>query len=84
MLTAYTLSHRLRMEQDWRHGMYRASWWCKSPRRRRDRRIGQYGVVDHVARFDASDGRIGYGLHEHGFWGTFNKYGMTDPYCGAK
>ena len=45
--------------------------------------FGQYGVVDHVARFDASDRGIGYGLHEHGFWGAFAKYGMNDAYGGA-
>jgi hypothetical protein len=49
---------------------------------------GQYGIVDHVARFEVSGGSvsdraIGYGLHEHGFWGAFTKYGMHDAYSGA-
>jgi hypothetical protein len=26
---------------------------------------------------------VGYGLHEHGFWGPFPKYGMHDAYGGA-
>ena len=37
---------------------------------------GWYGIVDHVARFDISDGTVGYGLHEHGFFGPFRKYGL--------
>ena len=45
--------------------------------------FGQYGVIDHVARFEVSDGTIGYGLHEHGFFGRFAKYGMLDAYSGA-
>ncbi len=32
--------------------------------------LGQYGVVDHVARFETRAG-VGYGLHEHGFFGPF-------------
>jgi hypothetical protein len=45
--------------------------------------FGQYGVVDHVARFETSDGRVGYGLHEHGFFGPYRRYGMNDAYGGA-
>ena len=37
---------------------------------------GWYGVVDHVARFTTTAGDIGYGLHEHGFFGPFPKYGL--------
>ena len=66
------------MDADWRHGMYQgklvvqgkewsmqelASW-------------GWFGVVDHVARFETSTGKIGYGLHEHGFFGAYPKYGL--------
>jgi hypothetical protein len=39
--------------------------------------IGQYGVVDHVGKFEYG-GKIGYGLYEHGFWGRFEKYGLSD------
>lgn len=67
------------MDADWRHGMYQgplvvqgkdwtmeelASW-------------GWFGVVDHVARFQTSTGDVGYGLHEHGFFGAYPKYGLS-------
>jgi hypothetical protein len=87
MLTAYiAVGTGYGMEQDWRHGMYQGELVVQGFAKdvAEIAPIGQYGVVDHVAQFDASDGRIGYGLHEHGFWGAFDKYGMTDPYCGAK
>jgi hypothetical protein len=35
-----------------------------------------YGIVDHVARFEADDGRVGYGLHEHGIFGPYPRYGL--------
>ena len=41
-----------------------------------------YGVVDHVARFviegGDADGVVGYGLHEHGVFGEFPKFGLAD------
>ena len=73
------------MDADWRHGMYQgpepvvqglvmdvAEWWG----------LGQYGVVDHAARFEY-DGHVGFGLYEHGFFGEFPRYGMTDGAMGA-
>jgi len=87
MLTAYiAVGTGYGMEQDWRHGMYQGELVVQGFTKdvAEIAGIGQYGVVDHVAQFDASDGRIGYGLHEHGFWGAFDKYGMNDPYSGAK
>jgi hypothetical protein len=40
-----------------------------------------YGIVDHAARFELAgadlDGTVGYGLHEHGIFGSFPKYGLT-------
>ena len=73
------------MEPDWRHGMYQGELVVQGSVKPIDEiaGFGQYGVVDHVARFTASDGRTGYGLHEHGFWGPFPKYGMHDAYGGA-
>jgi len=63
---------------DFRHGSWRGeevveyqSW----PMRDLDT-WAWYGIVDHVARFEASDGRVGYGLHEHGFFGPFPRYGL--------
>ena len=34
------------------------------------------------SRFEYQD-RVGYGLHEHGFFGAFAKYGMMDAASGA-
>jgi hypothetical protein len=73
------------MEADWRHGMYQGPLVIQGLVKSVDEiaSFGQYGVVDHVARFDASTGTVGFGLHEHGFWGAFSKYGMHDAYGGA-
>jgi hypothetical protein len=37
-----------------------------------------YGIVDHAAKFEISTGEVGYGLHEHGLFGAFPKYGLPD------
>ena len=41
-----------------------------------------YGIVDHAARFEVeggdADGQVGYGLHEHGVFGAFPKFGLAD------
>ena len=70
---------------DWRHGMYQGPLVVQGLDEAVDEiaAFGQYGVVDHVARFETSDGAVGYGLHEHGFFGPFAKYGMHDAYSGA-
>jgi len=86
LLTAYiAVGTGYGMEQDWRHGMYQGELVVQGSVKPVDEiaGFGQYGVVDHVARFDVSDGTVGYGLHEHGFWGAFDKYGMHDAYSGA-
>jgi hypothetical protein len=72
------------MEQDWRHGMYQGKLVVQGLDYAHDEiaPIGQYGVVDHVARFEY-DGHVGYGLHEHGFFGAYEKYGMKDGGDGA-
>lgn len=72
------------MEQDWRHGMYQGKLVVQGLDYGHDEitPIGQYGVVDHVARFEYGD-QVGYGLHEHGFFGAFDKYGMHDAGAGA-
>ena len=44
--------------------------------------IAQYGVVDQVGKFEY-EGRTGYGLYEHGFFGPLERYGMTDGAMGA-
>jgi len=73
------------MDSDWRHGMYQGPLVVQGLVKPVDEiaSFGQYGVVDHVARFEASTGAVGFGLHEHGFWGAFAKYGMHDAYGGA-
>jgi len=73
------------MEQDWRHGMYQGDLVVQGLEYDEDEiaPIGQYGIVDHVARFEY-DGRTGHGLHEHGFFGPFRRYGMKDGGSGAE
>src|SRR5437763_3907077 len=73
------------MEADWRHGMYQGPLAVQY--REFDESAleawGWYGVVDHVARFETSSGDVGYGLHEHGFFGPFPKYGLQRMDDGA-
>jgi hypothetical protein len=86
LLTAYiAVGTGYGMEQDWRHGMYQGELVVQGFQKTVDEiaGLGQYGIVDHVARFEVSGGAVGYGLHEHGFWGAFDKYGMHDAYAGA-
>jgi hypothetical protein len=72
------------MEEDWRHGMYQGKLVVQGLDLSHDEiaPLGQYGIVDHVGRFEY-DGNVGYGLHEHGFFGAFEKYGMKDAGSGA-
>ena len=42
-----------------------------------------FGLVDHAARFQYGD-QVGFGLHEHGFFGAFEHYGMNDGASGAR
>ena len=73
------------VEPDWRHGMWQGEDLVEqapSYKVSEIRGLGQYGVVDSVARFTYDDpGRgpqEGYGLYEHGFFGPFPKLGLTD------
>lgn len=68
------------LDADWRHGMYQGPEpVVQGMVLKVDdiKGIAQYAVVDQVARFEY-DGNIGYGLYEHGFFGPFNRYGLTD------
>ncbi len=68
------------IEDDWRHGMYQGPDPVVQGLQYKVediKGIGQYGVVDHVGKFEY-DGHVGYGLYEHGFWGRFEKYGLND------
>jgi len=73
------------MDQDWRHGMYQGPLVVQGLDLDHDEvgKIGQYGVVDHVARFEY-DGHTGYGLHEHAFIGPFRRCGLMDAGSGAE
>jgi hypothetical protein len=78
------------MEQDRRHGMYQGELVVQGLVTDVDEiaSCGQYGIGDHVARFEVNDGTLNdaavrYGPHEHGFWGAFRKHGMHDAYAGA-
>ena len=72
------------LDPDWRHGSFQGPLVVQGLERDHDEagKIGQYAVVDHVARFEYA-GRVGHGLHEHGFFGPFDKYGMKDGGSGA-
>ena len=68
------------IEEDWRHGMYQGPELVVQGLENDVADIsgiGQYGIVDHVGRFEY-DGNVGFGLYEHGFWGRFEKYGLND------
>jgi hypothetical protein len=41
-----------------------------------------YGIVDHVARFEIGD-VVGYGLHEHGIFGPYPRYGLQSGHDTA-
>ncbi|HYU39064.1 MAG TPA: hypothetical protein VEM59_04385, partial [Acidimicrobiia bacterium] len=65
------------LEEDWRHGMYQGPLVVQGVQRDMDEleKWAWYGIVDHVARFETGN-TVGYGLHEHGFFGPFRKYGL--------
>lgn len=73
------------MENDWRHGMYQGPLVVQGLDMNVEEiaSLGQYALVDHVARFEY-DGNVGFGLHEHGFFGAFDKAGMKDGGSGAE
>ncbi|MFP3990000.1 hypothetical protein U9R90_21515 [Streptomyces sp. E11-3] len=65
---------------DWQHGTWRGRGW--TDRRAYDlsdptaHPLAGYGVTDHAARFTL-DGRIGYGIFEHGSFGRHDPSGFT-------
>ena len=73
------------IDADWRHGMYHGPETVTQGlvlSVDEVKGIGQYGIVDHLARF-TYDGNVGFGLLEQGFFGPFRHYGMTDGLMGA-
>jgi hypothetical protein len=73
------------IDADWRHGMYHGPdelvQGLVLPVEE-IKGLAQYGIVDHVARFTYGD-VVGYGLLEHGFFGPYRHYGLTDGGVGA-
>jgi hypothetical protein len=73
------------MDADWRHGMYHGPHPVVEGmvlNVEEIRGLAQYGIVDHLARFEYGD-TSGFGLLEHGFFGPYNRYGLTDGGVGA-
>ena len=72
------------IDADWRHGMWQGEEPVEqalSYKVSEMRALGQYGVVDSVARFTYNDPTCGpqegYGLYEHGFFGPFPRLGLA-------
>ena len=73
------------IDADWRHGMYQGPELVVQGLTMEVDEIkglAQYGIVDHGARF-TYDGKVGYGLLEHGFFGPFPQVGINDGFSGA-
>jgi len=73
------------LEPDWGHGYYQGPELVVQAQRTSRQEmagIGQFVLVDHVARFSYTDEqgaeRVGHGLYEHGFFGPFPHYGLHD------
>jgi hypothetical protein len=68
------------MDEDWRHGMWQGEdevVQALEMNVNEIRALAQYGVVDSVGEF-TYNGKTGYGLYEHGFFGPFEKMGLVD------
>jgi hypothetical protein len=67
------------IDPDWRHGMYQGPEVVQGLQLDCDeiKGLAQYGIVDHIGRFEYNN-NTGYGLYEHGFFGEFNKLGLSD------
>ncbi|MBJ7514484.1 MAG: hypothetical protein JHC94_09205 [Acidimicrobiia bacterium] len=71
---------------EFRHGMYRGTDLVVESKTWSMAELetwGWFGLVDHVARFEIGD-QVGYGLHEHGIFGAFPKFGLESGYDTAK
>ncbi|HEY3842257.1 MAG TPA: hypothetical protein VGL48_03315 [Acidimicrobiales bacterium] len=78
------------IDADWRHGMYHGPDTVVGGLVldvEATKGLAQYGIVDHVARFSYPDRAghevVGHGLLEHGFFGPYHRYGLTDGGVGA-
>jgi hypothetical protein len=66
------------LDADWRHGMWQGPELVVQGKVLKVDEIatlGAYAVVDHSARFTYG-GKVGYGLYEHSFSGSFPQYGV--------
>ena len=73
------------IDADWRHGMYQGPDEVVQGlvlKVDEVKGLAQYGIVDHVARFSYGD-VVGFGLLEHGFFGPYHRYGLTDGGVGV-
>ncbi|POX56005.1 hypothetical protein C3489_07550 [Streptomyces sp. Ru71] len=63
---------------DWQHGTWRGPGWsdARTYDLTRPHPLAAYGVTDHAARF-RFEGRIGYGIFEHGCFGRHDPSGFT-------
>ena len=69
------------MDQDWRHGMWQGEKEVVQALELKVddiRDLAQYGVVDSVGEFTYGT-KTGYGLYEHGFFGSFEKMDLHEP-----
>ena len=66
------------VEDDWRHGMYQGELVVQGVEHDMEALDGWawYSLNEQVARFEASDGGVGYGMHEYGFFGDYPRYGL--------
>jgi len=70
-------------DPDWRHGMYQGPLVVQGLTLDViDDAAKLWGLCDNAARFEIGD-RVGYGLHEYGFFGPFDRYGLKDFLGGA-
>ena len=61
-------------DPDWRHGMYQGALVVQGLLLDTEvDRARLFGLCDNVARFETG-GQVGYGLHEYGFFGRFDRY----------
>jgi hypothetical protein len=70
-------------DADWRHGMYQGKLVVQGLELDTvDDRERLWGLCDNAARFELGS-QVGYGLHEYGFFGPFDRYGLKGFNEGA-
>ncbi len=70
-------------DADWRHGMYQGPLVVQGLELDMEKDSERlWGLCDNAARFEFA-GHVGYGLHEYGFFGPFDRYGLKEFQGGA-